>query len=56
MTTPVAIDPNFRVCVGDSITFTPCNTPWEVKDVIRKIEIINDDGGGDGETKKAANK
>ena len=23
--TPVAFDPNFRVCVGDTITFTPCN-------------------------------
>ena len=39
---PVAIDHNLRVC-------TPCNTPWEVKDIIRKIDIIKDDNGGDGE-------
>jgi hypothetical protein len=47
--TPVAFDPNFRVCVGDIITFKPCNTPWDIKDVIRKIEIIKDDDGGDDE-------
>jgi hypothetical protein len=46
--TYVAFDPNFCVCIGDTITFTPCNTKWQVEDILQEIEITGD-GDGDRE-------
>ena len=38
---------DLRFAPGDTIVFRPCNTTWNVTDMIRSIEI-NDDNGPAG--------